>query len=385
VIDRNATRKIQFTVFSMLLLAACTSSILKHEGSQEILKQEEFDRQFQVKNLEVESKSPAVGSTSAGPTAGSKNGSKTGPKTGQQTLEESQKAQPTEYPSGKSKKKKGKKGKADSSTVVAAAEASKDSSVHMPPEEDAEGFIGRRPKTDPFRVGEKVTLQVSYFGVEAGEMNLEVRPFVQVNGKKSYNFVGTAKSTSVFAMFYAVDDWFEAFVDYDTLTPSSYALHVKESKQLRETRCLFDWTKKLALFWDKKINAEQNVEEHKYEWEVPNYSQNIFTAAYYMRNFQLRPGKKINFIVAHEKENLSVTGEVLRREVLSTPVGDLNTLVIRPKIELNGFFKPVGEILFWLTDDERKFLVRIESKIKIGTIVTAVTAIQPGQAVASGN
>lgn len=355
----------------ILLLAAFVvsggcSSILRNERAHEILRQDEFDKQIQVAELPPEPGLMTSGLYVQWP----------GPPPVPSAME------PAVAP------KKSGRGRQKEKIVIASVASAPEGPLqapaeHEPPHEDGEGFVGRRPKIDPFRVGEKVSLEMSYFGVSAGEMTLEVRPFVRVNGRKSYHFAGTAISTSVFAMFYAVDDWFEAFVDYETLTPLNYALHVKESKQLRETRCLFDWKKKQAVFWDKKIDPENKVEERKFEWEIPPFSQNIFTAAYYLRNFQLRPGKKLAFVVAHEKENLMVTGEVLRREVLSTPIGDLNTVVIRPKIELNGVFKPVGEVLFWMTDDDRKFIVRIESKIKIGTVVASVSGIQPGRAPAS--
>lgn len=356
----------------MSLIGSCggCSSVMKHERAQEILRQDEFDKQVEVKELPPESTGNPSGLYVQWP----------GPPPVPAVLETI--PVPT-APMPKRGKKRKKTKTVEIASLPPTAPQVPSVLMHEPPEEDSEGFIGRRPKMDPFRIGEKVTMEVSYFGVTAGQMNLEVRPFVRVNGRKSYHFAGTAVSTSVFAMFYAVDDWFETFVDYETLVPSSYALHVKESKQLRETRCLFDWSKKLGVFWDKKIGSDEKVEERKFDWEIPEFSQNIFTAAFYLRNFELRPGKKIAFTVAHEKENLSVTGEVLRREVLSTPIGDLNTLVLRPKIELHGVFKPVGDILFWVTDDEHKYIVRIESKIKIGTIVAAVTGIQPGRAPAS--
>ena len=40
---------------------------------------------------------------------------------------------------------------------------------------------------------------------------------------------------------------------------------------------------------------------------------------------------------------------------------------------------PVGEVLVWLTDDERKFVVRLETKIKIGTIVAKLKSLEKGQ------
>lgn len=200
---------------AIILICGACSSVLKHEHSKEILSQDEFDKQVQVKELPAESTGHPSGLYVQLP----------GPPPVPAVLS-------TIQVPGSSRKqtKKQKKTKTieSASTIPSASTSPQVTAVmtHEPPEEDAEGFIGRRPKVDPFRIGEKVTLELSYFGVAAGEMNLEVRPFVQVNGRKSYHFVGTAVSSSVFAMFYAVDDWFETFVDYETLVPSSYALHV---------------------------------------------------------------------------------------------------------------------------------------------------------------
>lgn len=253
------------------------------------------------------------------------------------------------------------------------------SSKHEPAIEDGAGFNGRRPIKDPFRVGEKVTLEVSYFSVVAGDMTVETRGFSEVNGRKSYHFAGTAKSTSVFAMFYAIEDWFETYVDFETLVPVSYALHVKESKQLREVRTLFDWVEHKARYFDKKINEEQKLEEKNEDWGIPSFAQNVFSAAYYLRTFDLKPGLKTQFHVAHEGKNLVATAEVVRRERISTAAGDFNTVVVKPTISLDGKFTPMGDVFIWLTDDDRKFIVRIESKIKIGKVVGVAKAIDLGK------
>jgi hypothetical protein len=54
----------------------------------------------------------------------------------------------------------------------------------------------------------------------------------------------------------------------------------------------------------------------------------------------------------------------------------MNTIKIKPEIEIDGIFKPIGDVFFWLTDDDRKMLVRIESKIKIGTITASLVDIK---------
>ena len=42
-------------------------------------------------------------------------------------------------------------------------------------------------------------------------------------------------------------------------------------------------------------------------------------------------------------------------------------------------FKPVGDIFFWLTDDEQKLIVKIEAKIKIGTLVLEADEVHRGR------
>ena len=396
-----------------LVLAAtnigCTSHILKAENSIELLKNDEADRSIDVKELPTEEQPSPTSSgtyvrfpgpppvkTTLSPLAGVQNAANetsVHSTTSQGTPNKSGSDERVAHLSGALRRNAnkplvGKKSKKpsppDPDLVVVSPNRLQtlqtlQTSGREPAMEDSEGFIGRRAKEDPFRIGEKVVMEASYFSVVAGDLTFEVRPFVQVNGKKSYHFVGTARSTSVFAMFYAVEDWVETFVDYETLIPYNYALHVKETKQLRESRCVFDWSKSKASFWDKKINVEKKVDDTKKEWEIPPYSQNVFSAPFYLRNFAMKVGKKLAFRVAHENDNLILTAEVLRKEHISTPAGEFDTVVVKPTIQLNGVFKPVGDIFLWFTDDERKLIVRMESKIKIGKIVAIAKKIELGQ------
>ncbi len=245
--------------------------------------------------------------------------------------------------------------------------------------EDQVGFQGRRPLKDPFRVGEEVVHEVHYFKVSAGELALKVEPFVEVNGRKSYSMVTSIKSKGMFSNFYSADDKSVTFLDYELLIPRVFTLHVKESGQPREARSFFDFDKMKATYWEKKVTKKNGVEEKKQEWDIQTYSQNVFSAAFYMRVFQWDVGKEYAFRVADDGENLIFRGKALRKEKISTDAGDFNAIVIQPQIEAKGVFKPVGDIYFWLSDDDRKYILRIESSIKIGTLVSEVIKINPGQ------
>lgn len=241
--------------------------------------------------------------------------------------------------------------------------------IREPKLEDTEGFIGRRPQKDPFRVGEKVIFSMNYFNMSAGLMTIEVLPLVEVNGRKSYHFSVSVKSGKVFSYFYSVNDSGETFLDYETMKPSSYSIHVKESKQLKEIRSAFDWEKMEGLYWEKKVTEQDGEQNKKKVWKIEDYSQNVVSALFYLRTFQLKLDKKLAFRVADDGDNMLFTGKVVRYEDLETDLGKFKTVVVKPKMEINGVFKQMGDIFIWLTDDDRKLPVRIEAKIKIGTLI----------------
>ena len=112
------------------------------------------------------------------------------------------------------------------------------------------GFIGRRPIKDPFKVGERVTHSVTYLGLTAGNLTMEMKPYAEVNGRRSYQFQTSIQTRSIFASIYAVDDKSINLMDFDTMIPSVFTLHIKESKQLKEARAYFDRSKNFATYWE---------------------------------------------------------------------------------------------------------------------------------------
>jgi hypothetical protein len=247
--------------------------------------------------------------------------------------------------------------------------------LRLPLIEGQEGFDGRRPIVDPFKVGEKVIYKVTYMGVTAGQMSLEVLPMVQVNGRKHYHFRGRIWTTPMFSRIYSVDDSMSSMVDYETLTPTVYKLQVSESAQLKESRFYIDWDTLEAFFWEKKVTEKEGEQETKYSWKVEPYSQDVFSSLFYLRVFPWDTGVERAFPVADNKQNVVYRGKVIKKEKLKIEAGEFNTLVIEPRIELEGKFKPSGEIYIWLSDDEYKQILKIQAKVAIGSLIAEANKI----------
>jgi hypothetical protein len=356
----NLKYSIYLLPMGLLIIAACASKVLKYEKAEELKENKEFEQQVQIQEVPTADEPE----TKAVPT----------PPPIQAPIPPTAKVS---EPRGTAKiskpRKKTKKGAKELPMEPALPNR------RQPEIENDIGFEGRRPLKDPFHAGEKVIHSVNYFKMKAGTLILETRPFAVVNGRKHYQFRTTISTSSLFSSFYAVDDFVDVLMDFEEMIPSVFTLHVKETSQLKEAQMLFDHQKNMATYWEKKVTDKSGEENKKQQWEILPYAQNVFSAAFYMRTFQWEVGKENAFHVSDDEKNLTFRAQAIRKEHLSTQAGEFDAIVIRPEIELKGKFNPVGDNYIWLSDDDRKYILRIESKIKIGTLVSEVVEIHPGR------
>lgn len=349
-----------FVLFSLVcaatFVASCSSKPLQVENSEKLLKpSEEFEKAVVIEDKPAEA--PKAEPAPEAPAKGKK----------------------AKKPAKPAKKAAAKKELDPSATyaeqvMAAAAKASE------PDVEDHKNHEGRRPVKDPFRAGEVIVHDVSYFKISAGALTFKTNPFVQVNKRKSYNFSIHLDTYPKFStMVYAVEDVIDTLMDYELMVPSTFALHLKETNQVKEGRSFFDFTKLEARYWDKTITTKNGeVEEKKQHWDILPWSQNVFSALFYMRTLAWEDGKEYAFRVADAEENHVFTGKVIRREKLETEAGTFNAIVIKPQVKTRGIFKQMGDIYFWLSDDDRKIILRMEVGIKVGTFVSEIVKYEPG-------
>ena len=343
-------KNLKYILAFSCLMFSCTSKFLKYDKEAELAKNTEFENQVQIKELPQEA---AVNVATP-------------------NLEPKQEVKPVLDKKIKSKTAKKVIGKTLLLPEPLMAQ------TRQPSLEDKEGFgTSRRPLNDPFKVGEKVIHSVSYFGAEAGKLTFAVKPFVEVNGKKSYNFVVDIKSSSLFSNFYSVDDQVETYVDYEELVPYVFKLKIKESGQLKEARSYFDQQTLKANYWEKKYTEKNGHEEKKLAWDLMPYSQNAFSAVFYMRFFKWNVGQEYAFRVSDDEKNVIFKGKAIEKVKLNTNAGAFDAIKIKAEITSRGALSQTGDLYLWVSDDEHKYMLRFEAKIKIGTIVSEVEKIVP--------
>ncbi len=332
----------------ILFLVSCSSKYLKYEKEKQLVKNEEFERKVEIISVDTAASSPVVEAT--------------------KELPVEQKKAPIVKAKVKAKVTK---------KIIAPKKAQK----RQPDVEDRIGFEDgqRRPIKDPFAVGEKVIHEMSYFTAKAGLLTMEVKPMAQVNQRLSYHFFVGLKSSGLFSNFYSVDDQVNTFLDYEELVPHVLKVSIKESGKLAQAQSYFDFQTNKASFWEKKYTEKSGEEERKFTWDILPYSQNAFSGLYYMRIFEWKVGKEIAFQVAEDKKNIIFKGTAIAEETLETEAGEFKTIKIKASILSRGALTQTGDVFLWITNDDRKYIVRIEAKIKIGTIVSEVIEIKHGK------
>ena len=93
-------------------------------------------------------------------------------------------------------------------------------------------------KNFPFYPGEKLTFQLKWTLIPAGEGILEVLPIETINGVKAYHFVLTAKSNSFVDLFYKVRDRIDAYTDIEMNHTILYKKTTRRENPKRCGRCI---------------------------------------------------------------------------------------------------------------------------------------------------
>ena len=254
----------------------------------------------------------------------------------------------------------------------------KKSRKRLPAERAPFVFPTRRPDREPIYVGEKLFYSIQYLGLLAGDLEVEALPFKKVNQRKVYHIRATARSSPVFTLFYRLHDQVETFIDFQGIFSHRFHLLIDESKQTRNSLELNDSEKRQTFYWnlwDHKTIGHQETKEYS---PIEPFSQDSVSALYYLRTVPLEVGRDIHFPLVTEGKTWEAVCKVLRKESVNTPFGRTQAFVIQPEMKYQGILKKTGDSFLWLTDDERRIPVRLEAKVKIGSVVAQLREAELG-------
>jgi hypothetical protein len=206
----------------------------------------------------------------------------------------------------------------------------------------------------PFGIGERMTYRVKLGIVgEVGRGLFEIDSILHtVNGHASYQLRFQVNGGIPFAH---VDDDYHSWLDVQTLVSRRFKQDQKEVRYERHRA--FDFFPEERR-WARIDNDEKG--------ELPTDEPlDDVSFIYYIRTLPLEVGKTYTLNRYFKDDGNPVTVQVLRKQTIVVPAGKFKTIVVRPIIRTKGLFSEGGEAEVYFSDDPRRILVALKSKVKI--------------------
>lgn len=224
-----------------------------------------------------------------------------------------------------------------------------------------------RAAAPPFGVGEKAEYQVKLGAITVGSGSMEIAGVEEVNGHDTYHATMRISGGLPLAR---VDDRFESWIDVDGLFSRRFKQDQKEITYKRKRTYEFYPERKMFRRLDNgelgTIPTEQPLDDVAF--------------LYYVRTLPLKPGDVYTIPRYFKESGNPVVIKVLRRETVEVPAGTFNTVVVQPIIKTDGLFGEGGEAEVFFTDDSRRMLVQLRSKVPIvGSLSLHLKEYRAGQ------
>lgn len=216
-----------------------------------------------------------------------------------------------------------------------------------------------------FQNGEWLKFRVSYSGfLSAGYATLQVDNAI-LNGREVYHVKGYGRNTGLSRVFFKVEDIYETYMDKQKDIPYRFVRDINEGGHTRDIVVDFDHTKNMANVHDRKNNTRDS---HPF----PDGVQDMLSTLYYLRNNvdtkSLKAGDYTDVDMFYGDESFKFRLKFLRKEVLRTKFGRIETLVFRPYVESGRVFKEKESLTVWISDDDNRVPLRIVADLAVGSI-----------------
>jgi hypothetical protein len=225
-------------------------------------------------------------------------------------------------------------------------------------------------KNIPFAPGEKLTFQVTWISIPAGEAVLEILPYETVNGVKSFHFIMTARTYEVVDHFYKVRDRMDSYTD-EKMTRSLHYEQRQDGKRKKAVTVDFDWEKKEAQY--------SNFGEKIQPISLMPGSFDPLSIFYAFRLLPLKEGAEIQAAVTDGKKCVVGRARVIRRETIRMRGVAYDTFLVEPNLEHIGGVFDKGKnarVHMWVTADKACIPVRVKSQLRLGSFVAELISVE---------
>lgn len=221
----------------------------------------------------------------------------------------------------------------------------------------------------PFKKGEKLSYNIKYGLVKAGEAVLRVNTLTTRNNRPVFHMIGTGKTTGMTDWFFPTNDRYETFLDTSSLHPVEFIRDVNEG----------GYTIKRHIIFDQEAHTARDLMKTDTVFQLEKSMQDIFSAFYYARSMDvtgIRPGDEIAMDVFLDHEAFPFKLKYLGTDNIELDDYTIRCLKFNPIVQEGRVFKAEESMTIWVSNDKNKIPVMLESELAVGSIKVKLSGYQ---------
>ena len=96
---------------------------------------------------------------------------------------------------------------------------------------------------------------------------------------------------------------------------------------------------------------------------------------YYLRTIELKENIVMSFSAYEGKKIINYNLQMTGSEIIKSPLGKFKCKIIKPFRDGKNLLKNSGDMRIWISDDKQRLPVKIQIKMKVGTMTLLLKEI----------
>ena len=208
----------------------------------------------------------------------------------------------------------------------------------------------------PFQIGERLTYNVSFTGITAGQASLEVVNDTMVNNYNQLHIRFNARTTFPVSSIYTINDQVDTWLDSKYLYTKKLTKNIREGNYKNDSYTIIDYDQSIAI-----TNGDTVI--------IDQFLRDSYSLFYFLRTIPLIIGETIDFTAFDGKIITPFQVITKTRETINTMAGTFPCLVVKPFREGTTLLKNKGDMMIWFSDDKIRLPIQIRIKLKYGSML----------------
>lgn len=227
----------------------------------------------------------------------------------------------------------------------------------------------------PYSNNELLYYIVALKDIPIGKVYLKIVKGENKDGQVIFKVLSKAKTNSFFSKVYKVNAYLKDEFSASDFSNISFYEDVTEKNNRRKTTYTFHKDGSVTTI------TEREDEKMTKTYKGGKQTMDFLSLLYMVRGLPLEKGNGYCFEVFYHKYYWNISGSVIRKERIQTPMGFFNAIYIEGSAVRKDKPSVKKHLKLWISDDNRRVLLKGETMMNMGEVTGYIAYIKQGDPV----